>query len=254
MKKGPPQEEQGEKAPLWMISFADMISLLMAFFVMLLTMATTRSGKLCETGTGVFERSPQGFRESIATFGVPGMLGEKKSLGFERSMHHFAVEGAQEETNGERLIDADEERTKRLFRQLQTRAAATPSSVKGAQALCDIAPITFGPGACELDAEAEQYLARFCADLKASGAMESMMVAVVGAAPDVTTFRDKWVIAAERARVVADQIRKEIAGTSITVVSWGTTDVSAWSRDLPPSDRQVHVLLSILRKGESSQP
>jgi len=82
----------------------------MAFFVMLLTMATTRSGKLCETGTGVFERSIQGFRESIATFGVPGMLGERKSLGFERTMHRFAVEGANEETNGQRLIDADEER------------------------------------------------------------------------------------------------------------------------------------------------
>ncbi len=251
MKKGPPKEEAGEKAPLWMISFADMISLLMAFFVMLLTMATTRTGTLCETGSGVFERSMQGFRDSIATFGVPGMLGEKKSLGFARSMQHFAVEGAMEETDGQRLIDAGEERTKRLFRQLQTRAAATPSSIKGAQALCDVTPIAFRPGGAELRAEDERYLARFCADLKASGSLENMMVTVVGAAPDETTFRDKWATAARRARVVTEQIRQELAGTSITVVSWGTTDVSAWSKDLPPSDRQVHVLLSILRKSAS---
>jgi len=37
--KPKPQEESGEGAPLWMISFADMASLLMAFFVMLTTFA-----------------------------------------------------------------------------------------------------------------------------------------------------------------------------------------------------------------------
>jgi hypothetical protein len=36
-KPKPPEEESGESAPLWIISFADMISLLMAFFVMLTT-------------------------------------------------------------------------------------------------------------------------------------------------------------------------------------------------------------------------
>jgi hypothetical protein len=35
--KPKPPEEEGEGAPLWMISFADMASLLMAFFVMLTT-------------------------------------------------------------------------------------------------------------------------------------------------------------------------------------------------------------------------
>lgn len=40
-EKGKPQEEEsGESAPLWIISFADMISLLMAFFVMLSTFSS----------------------------------------------------------------------------------------------------------------------------------------------------------------------------------------------------------------------
>jgi hypothetical protein len=39
-KPKPQEEESGEGAPLWIISFADMISLLMAFFVMLTTFSS----------------------------------------------------------------------------------------------------------------------------------------------------------------------------------------------------------------------
>ncbi|MCX5634435.1 MAG: flagellar motor protein MotB [Planctomycetota bacterium] len=39
-KQKPQEEEGGEGAPLWIISFADMISLLMAFFVMLSTFSS----------------------------------------------------------------------------------------------------------------------------------------------------------------------------------------------------------------------
>ena len=53
--KAPVVEETGEKSPLWIISFADMISLLMAFFVMLLTMAHDKSGKIANEGEGIFE-------------------------------------------------------------------------------------------------------------------------------------------------------------------------------------------------------
>ena len=71
---------------------------------------------------------------------------------------------------------------------------------------------------------------------------------VVGAAPDATTFREKWAVAAERAGVVAQYIRHEFKDTPIDVVSWGTGKASTWSKDLPPSDRQVHILVSVLRK------
>jgi hypothetical protein len=247
MKKAPPKEEAGEKAPLWMISFADMISLLMAFFIMLLTMATTRTGTLCETGSGVFERSIQGFKDSIASFGIPGVFKEKKSMGFLRTLHHFAVDG-KEETGGERLIDADEERTKRVFKQLQNQAVATPSSVGGSQALCDVTPIVFSGDALRLQAEDERYLARFCADLKASGSLQETTVIVVGAAPDAANFRDKWAWAAERAKVVAQRMRQEFADTPADVLSWGTADASAWSKEPPASGRPVHILLAVLRK------
>ena len=94
-KQTPVVEEKGEKAPLWIISFADMISLLMAFFVMLLTMATTKSGLIANEGEGIFEATISGFKKSIDGFGLPGMFGgepakhgsAKDSLSFDAIKH-----------------------------------------------------------------------------------------------------------------------------------------------------------------------
>jgi len=55
-KPKPQEEEGGEGAPLWIISFADMISLLMAFFVMLSTFSgfgPNESAKLRKVTTAV---------------------------------------------------------------------------------------------------------------------------------------------------------------------------------------------------------
>jgi hypothetical protein len=53
-KAQPPQEEEGgESAPLWMISFADMMSLLMAFFVMLSTFSSYGPSEAAKVRTAV---------------------------------------------------------------------------------------------------------------------------------------------------------------------------------------------------------
>jgi flagellar motor protein MotB len=51
--KPPVEEEGGESAPLWMISFADMMSLLMAFFVMLSTFSSYGPSEAAKVRTAV---------------------------------------------------------------------------------------------------------------------------------------------------------------------------------------------------------
>ena len=182
MKKGPPQEEAGEKAPFWMISFSDMISLLMAFFIMLLTLSTGQSGKLCENGMGYFERSIAGFRTSIDNFGIPSMSSVNK-LNFDAAQRHYHVEG-NEENNGDRLIDGIEEQTKRLFASLKTKARTSASNIKGDQTLFTVTPIIFPNGSYRLRKEDKQYLDQFCTDIKPTVPIEGLIIAVAGIAPE----------------------------------------------------------------------
>ncbi len=68
-KKQQQEEESGESAPLWIVSFADMISLLMAFFVMLTTFASFGPGDseiirginkiALKPNYGIFSRPPR---------------------------------------------------------------------------------------------------------------------------------------------------------------------------------------------------
>jgi len=90
-EKPKPQEEEGggEGAPLWIISFADMVSLLMAFFVMLSTFSTYGGGekaKLKNVGRAIanyvgFGWYPYPFKSAI---GPPPPAASEAEQGSER--------------------------------------------------------------------------------------------------------------------------------------------------------------------------
>jgi hypothetical protein len=250
-KPAPVQEEKGESAPLWIISFADMISLLMAFFVMLLTMASAQSGKLCNEGEGVFQQTLYGFRRSIAGFGVPGLFGTAdENLDFDTPKLYYPTSG-DGDPGTTRTIDGREEQLRRVFNQLGRHARTYPSQVRGRRPDFIAIPVRFDDGQSALSKSAGQFLSGFVADLKGSAPVEKLRFYVVGLAPEEASERERWLLSARRAQAVAEFLRNALpSGTDCRVFSWGAAGGGDWVKKDGPLSQQSHIALAILRPNE----
>lgn len=248
MKKGPPPEEKGETAPLWIISFADMISLLMAFFVMLLTMATAKTGTLCNDGMGIFEHSVGGFKRAITGFGVPTLFGQSnEALDLETEKAHFAL-SSEDKTPGERTIDGREEKIRRLFTELDRRTTTYRAQLNGSEPEFTVAPVNFQAKSALLDPAAKSYLSQFITALQQSGSADHITVYIVGLAPDEAEIRDQWTTSAKRAQAVSDYLKSSLPLTSkLHIFSWGAATGGDWTASGGPAPKQAQLLIATLR-------
>ena len=247
MKKPPKPEEKGETAPLWIISFADMISLLMAFFIMLLTMASAKSGKLCAEGEK-FGQTLVGFRRTIASCGLPGLLGNPDdSLYFNQQKITYKV--ADGESNSPtRTLDAEKERIQRVFNELDKMSRTMPSQMQGHKPQFSVTPITFDPKQAVLNNAAKQYLTQFITNLQGAGSISGLTIYVVGLAPDTTTSKQQWLLAAQRTQAVADFIKAALpADAKVSVCSWGCKKIDELASLTAATSQQTAILIGTLQ-------
>jgi flagellar motor protein MotB len=243
-----PQEEQGEKAPLWIISFADMISLLMAFFVMLLTMADTKSGKLCNPGEGVFERTVFGFRSTISGMGLPGLFGKaREPESFEYGKSHYNMAGDSNDADG-RTIDASEERVRRLFEQVRKGMKTYSRPQKDGRINFAVTPIVFQQGQAELDEDDKQFLKQFCANLEEAGDIQRD-VYIMGVTTEELPEQQKWILSVRRAKAAGDYLRSVMSEQRrVPVHCWGCGGNPQWLGMEAAVQRQPQILIAVLHE------
>jgi flagellar motor protein MotB len=243
-KKAPPQEEKGESAPLWIISFADMISLLMAFFVMLQTMAVPRCGILGQGKAGVFESTMASFQDSIRYYGLPELFGGKKG-----TPPHYAMSNPHKdkEKSVPPAADGKEEKNRRTYNKLHDTAQSYLSTVSGRKPSYFPMPVIFPRASDTLSTDSTAYLAGFVNTIRQTMRSEKDKICVIGIAPDVNDAEQQWLVSERRAGAVAAYLKNAIPNLADDNLHWwGAGKGGQWITANNTSSGQSHIFIIIL--------
>ncbi|UCF16007.1 MAG: hypothetical protein JSW59_00825 [Phycisphaerales bacterium] len=241
------------KVPAYIVTFSDMVTLLLTFFVMLLSLSHIQDPEL-------FNRGRDAFFESIQYIGLGALLGrqEMPHLGYQKDRHFVDEPHVPSDS---RTIDAEQEKIRRLFARIRQIATVVPMQIGAKRTDFSVVNVHFAPGGAALNDSGKRFLTGFCRDLQQDVSPEPVELYVLGLAGDAKDEREQWILSAKRAQTVADFLRDVLrlisgspgghaasSGRSKWFIrSWGAGPGGDWvGRDSPISG-QSHVLIGVLR-------
>jgi len=246
-RKSGPQEEK-QKVPAYIVTFSDMVTLLLTFFVLLLTLATVQDPEL-------FNQGRDSFVESIRYCGLGNLLGAASSVDLKSpKTKHLS---SDPETSDERTIDEYKEKLRRIFESLNETMTTLPSQLVGHRLDFSITNVRFGPGQSRLNDAARQYLSDYCVDLRQNLTAEGCTLYVLGLAGDEATAKRQWMLSAKRAQAAAEFLQAQLSqdpyGNAQTSASewrifwWGAGSGGQWAGQDQPDAGESQILIAILR-------
>ena len=249
-------EEGSPKVPAYIVTFSDMVTLLLTFFVMLLSLATVQDEEL-------FHKGRESFMRSIKGLGLGMLYGIKARPNFGDIKIRYFINRPDKLFEG-RSIDAKEEGIRRVFQRVSRSMRAMPSQIVAKRTNFSVTDIYFSPGEAVLNEPAKRFLTKFCLDLQGSNfaisrrmgiqqgpGSEAVRLYVLGLARDEATEKEQWILSARRAQAVADFLQGILPLESKwPVYSWGAGPGGDWVSQDSPISEQSQILIAVLRANE----
>lgn len=234
-------EAGAPKVPAYIVTFSDMVTLLLTFFVMLLSLANVQDPELFNTGRDSFLRSIRGL-------GLGLLLGREQTVNLEDVKRKYLINNP-DNSSKDRTIDTSEERIRRLFEKVRQSMKTLPSQIVGEKTDFSITNIHFSPGCSVLNEPARGFLGKFCLDLQQVPASGGIKLCVLGLASDGKTEKEQWVLSAKRAEAVAGLLRDTLPSElKWPVYSWGAGPGGDWVGQDSPISGQSQILIALLRE------
>jgi flagellar motor protein MotB len=203
------KQEEAEGTPAWIVSFADMITLLLAFFVLLQSFAKEQDPELFQQGQGAFCRS-------ISGFGIPDLLfGKPQHIsGLMNKKRHPTEESKDSKINRQRVIDIRDAKIRQAFERIK-EAIDTKTSKKVPDPTNIMStPIRFEPGSAVLDTAARKYLVDLAGELGRNLNPKRVRFVIIASAPDYPEGKSRWTLSTVRSQAVSEYIKSVLAGVS----------------------------------------
>ena len=233
-------QESSPKVPAYIVTFSDMVTLLLTFFVMLLSLTTVQDPDM-------FHLTRNAFVEHINTFGLGMLIGKKMSpdLGKVKYIHYIADPDKNFDV---RTIDGDEENIRRIFKKVTESMETMPSQIVAETIDFSVTNISFSPGRALLNEPAEKYLTQFALNLQPNSGPENLKLYVLGLANDERTEKAQWILSARRGQVVADFLKDVLPSQlQCPVYSWGAGPGGEWVGRDSSGYEGSQILIAVLR-------
>jgi len=238
--------EEPYQVPIWVITFSDMTTNLLTFFVLLMSMGHIRDETLFDQG-----------QASTYLESVKRGFGLKEGPDFGNVKIKYFITDLGELSEG-RTIDAKEEELRRIFQKVNRSMNTMPSQIVAEKTNFSVTNIRFSPGEATLDESAKRFLTEFCLGLQQSADSKMKMLYVLGLADEELTEKQQWLLSARRAQVVADFLQSALgrpAGPpeaeafepAWRIYWWGAGPGGDWVSQDSPISRQSQILIAVLR-------
>lgn len=244
-------EEGSSKVPGYIVTYSDMVTLLLTFFVMLLSLANVQDPELFYLGRG-------SFIQSIQELGMGMLFGRKPHADFSSRQLKYRVKDPDQQSG--RTIDAKQEQLRRTFQKLSRFAQTMPSQIVAQRTRFSVANARFSAGQSDLSESAKESLRGFCTQLKSTHEGKPGIIYVLGLANEPVIEKEQWMLSARRAGEVARFMRSALRSGSDAwtpgsgvdsadrwqVYWWGAGPGGDWvGRESPISDK-TQILIAVL--------
>jgi flagellar motor protein MotB len=235
--------DDDDDVPLWLVSFTDMITLLLSFFVLLQSIAHIKDPDLFFIGQG-------SFRRAVQNFGIPYWLeGYPDSVPRSFVRPKFTMEEDPNNYTKARLLDAEDEKIREIFDQIR-QEIETDVYTNGEETI-EIRPtqVQFQGHRINVSPESRRELVRVAEELRTGLGGRRVKVYVIGLAPDQPAGTVRWMVSARRARAVEAVLQRILArqlqSGTWTLHSLGAGTSRRWQETFTVSGSPTHIAIAV---------
>ena len=237
-KKPEPAEP---KVPSYIVTFSDMVTLLLTFFVMLLSMADT------QVEDHKFMSGKSSFQRAIADFGLAGFLiSQSSGPQFEHPKQMYRVDEGKDEPE-DRSIDAQTETLRRVLMEVEAKMEISPSHITGISRTFLPTEVQFRPKNWKLDENNKRLLRRYWQEVQSGLAGQKPTIYVLGLASEETNYEKQMILSAKRAQAATDVLRSfQNQEDQCPIYCWGAGDGGEWTGKSGLVSSSTQIMIAVL--------
>ncbi|MCP4455409.1 MAG: hypothetical protein GY809_28450 [Planctomycetes bacterium] len=233
-------EESGPNVPAYIVTFSDMITLLLTFFVMLLSLASEQDPELCN-------KTRDAFNESLNNVGLGMLQGQRSSPELGQKLVRHTIRDPDDDADI-RTIDADEERRRRLFRKVADATQTLKSQITADSIRYTVPRVRFPKSGSSLDSASKKHLDQFSRNIMLDSQRSKTKLYVLGMASDAQGLKNQWILSARRAQSVAAYLKGILPDTGqYPVFSWGSGVGGNWVGESGYASKDSHIFIAVLK-------